>query len=414
MLDQICLIIGASHAGVNCAFALRKEGWKGKITLFDADRYLPYHRPPLSKAFLTKEDGIEKYQLKPLASYEKEEIELALGIRIDRIDRQKKQILANDGRSFVYDKLVLATGAAPLVPPIKGLSSSKNVFPLRNAKDVLEIKACFEQLEHKKVVIIGGGYIGLEIAASLVQLDAKVTLIEREERLLARVTSPEVSAYFETVHLAKGVNVRTAQEVLEIKESSAGLAVICKDQAVYEAEMIIYGVGIRVNDELASQAGLEVKNGIVIDEKCATTDSNIFAIGDNAFHQSLHYKRHLRLESVQNAVDQAKIAAKAICGLEEVVYDTIPWFWSDQYELKLQMVGLIDGYNEVITRKDLADKNKRSTWFFKDEELLAVQAVNDAKAYVYGTKLIKERAVVNKDLLRNEAVVLDLRVLLVC
>jgi 3-phenylpropionate/trans-cinnamate dioxygenase ferredoxin reductase component len=411
MSDKVCLIIGASHAGVNCAFALRKEGWKGKITLFDSDPFLPYHRPPLSKAFLKNEEGIEKYQLKPEASYIKEGIGLELGVRISQIDIQTKEIISEDGRRFFYDKLVLATGASSLIPPIKGLDFSKNIYPLRNAQDVLHIKSCFEKLKHKKVIIIGGGYIGLEIAASLMQLSAQVTLLEREERLLARVTSPEVSAYFQQVHQEKGVDIQTSQEVQEIKENNGILQVICKDKSVFEGEMIIIGVGIRVNTELAHEANLEIKNGIVVDEKCETNDSDIYAIGDNAFHYSLHYTRHIRLESVQNAVDQAKIAAKAICEKEDAVYDAIPWFWSDQYDLKLQMVGLIDGYTEVITREDPQDKNKRSTWFFKEDELISVQAVNDAKAYVYGTKLIKEKAGVNKEVLKGEGEVLDFNTL---
>ncbi|AWV96752.1 NAD(P)/FAD-dependent oxidoreductase [Arcticibacterium luteifluviistationis] len=404
-----CLIIGASHAGVNCAFALRKEGWTGNITLFDSDPNLPYHRPPLSKSFLTSEFGIEKHQLKPQLAYAKDEINLNLGKRITVIDRQNKVVTAVDGVTYTYDKLVLATGASPLIPNIEGLKSHPNIYPLRTAQDVLNIKSSFENSISKKVIIIGGGYIGLEIAASLISLSAHVTLLEREERLLARVTSPEVSQYFEKTHKEKGVIIHTAKEVTKITKTEGNLKVTCSDQTVFESDMIIFGVGIRVNTDLATEANLEVKSGIVVNGNCETSDKDIYAIGDNTYHYNPHYDRHLRLESVQNAVDQGKVAAKAICEKSDVIYDAIPWFWSDQYNLKLQMVGLIEGYNEVIERIDLEDENKRSAWFFKNEELLSVQAVNDAKAYVYGTKLIKEKAQVNKGILKSTNEPLDIK-----
>lgn len=403
MKDQHCVIIGASHAGVNCAFSLRKEGWEGTITLFDGDEHLPYHRPPLSKSFLTSEEAIEKYQLKALAAYEKDSIHLQLGTRITQIDRENKTITTDKGNLLPYNKLIIATGARALIPSIKGLDKHQNIFPLRSAYDVVNIKKTIDEQKAKSAIIIGGGYIGLEIAASLRKLAIDVTLLEREGRLLARVTAPEVSKYFQNIHETAGVKIQTSTEAIEVSQDKSSLKVSCNEGQFFLADFIIVGVGIRVNTELAADCGLAINNGIVVNEQCQTNDDNIFAIGDCTYHYNPHYDRNIRLESVQNAVDQAKVVAKSICQ-KEAIYDSLPWFWSDQYDLKLQMVGLPEGYSEVVERVDPENENKRSAWFFKNEELLAVQAVNDAKAYVFGTKLIKQRTVIDKHKVANSSI----------
>ncbi|WP_111977216.1 NAD(P)/FAD-dependent oxidoreductase [Algibacillus agarilyticus] len=384
----ICVVIGASHAGVNLAFSLRKEGWQGKIKLFDADPVLPYHRPPLSKAYLTSEDGIDKNLLKSAESYEKEDIQLALGTKVSSIDRENKMITLDDGSQQAYDKLVYAAGARPIIPPITGIETAKHLYPLRTAADVTHIRQALNASETKRVVIIGGGYIGLETAASLKKLGAKVTVLEREPRILARVTAPEMSNFFAKLHAEQGVDVYTHKNVVEI-ETQAGLnQVKCSDGTQYTADIIIVGVGIRVNSELAASAGIKLDNGILVDEMACTNDKDIYAIGDCTYHFNPHYDRYIRLESVQNAVDQAKVAAAAICG-KAPVYNTLPWFWSDQYGIKLQMVGLSTGYTHIVMREEAGDDTKFSVWYFKDETLLAVDAINNAKAYVIGTKFIK-------------------------
>ncbi|MFY0607629.1 MAG: FAD-dependent oxidoreductase [Cyclobacteriaceae bacterium] len=397
-----CVIIGASHAGVSCAFFLRREGWSGNIILIDPDPELPYHRPPLSKAFLTSEAGIEQYALKSREAYEKENIELRLGVVVANIDRSSKSLKLSDDTQLDYDILVIATGARPLIPPISGIDQAQNLYPLRTAKDVSDIKEAISKFRQPKVVIIGGGYIGLEIAASVKKLGADATILERESRVLARVTSPEMSTYFETLHAEHGVQIASAKNVTEITVANDSNLVKCGDGSTYPADVIIVGVGIRVNDELAVAAGLESINGIVVKTNTQTADDAIYAIGDCTSHYNPHYQRQLRLESVQNANDQAKIAAAAICG-KEAVYDAIPWFWSDQFDAKLQMVGLSAGYDEVIVRIE-SNESKRSLWYFKGEELLAVDAVNNPKAYVIGGKFIKERITVNKVSLRDPEV----------
>ena len=394
--NKTCVVVGASHAGVNCAFALRREGWDGDIILYDADPLLPYHRPPLSKAYLTSDDDIDKNLLKSAESYEKESISLNLGVSVKAIDRTHKNIILGDGSIQSYDKLVIATGARPIIPSIPGLANSNNAFPLRTATDVANIRHAVKNSNKKQVVVIGGGYIGLETAASLKKLGAKVTVLEREERILARVTAPEMSAFFQNLHLEKGVEICTNKNVIAIETNNGEEIVCCDDGTCYPTDIIIIGVGIFVNKELAMAAGLDIENGIKVDETAKTNDEDIYAIGDCTFHYNPHYGRYIRLESVQNAVDQAKVAAVSICG-KETRYDTIPWFWSDQYDIKLQMVGLSQGYDQVIVRKEKNDNKCLSFWYFKGEILLAVDAVNNAKAYVYGTKLIKSGERINKE-----------------
>lgn len=400
MLEQTCIIIGASHGGVNLAFALRKEGFEGKIQLFDADPTLPYHRPPLSKAYLTNDDAIEKNALRSAISYEKSDIELNLDAKVTSVSNDEKTITTHNGEVHRFDFLVLATGARPFIPPINGLEQANRLFPLRTAMDVSAIKVAASDDSVKKAVIIGGGYIGLETAASLKKLGLEVTVLEREPRVLARVTAPEMSEYFQKLHTNEGINLLVAKNVESITTNGNSNRIICSDGDTFDADLIIVGVGIRVNTELAEQLELTLENGIKVNQACQTSQPNIFAIGDCSFHHNRHYDRWLRLESVQNAVDQAKVAAKAITG-KDAIYDTLPWFWSDQFSTKLQMVGLSTGYNHVVIRKELNDDDKFSTWYFKDDELLCVDTVNNAKAYVIATRLLKARAAIDKDKLAD-------------
>ncbi|GAL80587.1 ferredoxin reductase [Algibacter lectus] len=392
--NKVCIVIGASHAGVNFAFALRREGWEGEIILYDNDKEFPYHRPPLSKAYLTSEEGTEQSLLFPKENYKTDNIVLKLGIAVNTINKEEKTITLANGSVQQYDKLVIATGARPFIPPIQGLDLAKNVFPMRTAEDAINIRKTINNSLTKRAVIIGGGYIGLETAASLKKLGANVVVLEREERVLARVTAPVMSDFFTQLHQNNGVKILTSKNVISIENKDDHNVVVCDDGTKLNADLIVVGVGIKVNSELAQNAGIVIENGIKVDETAKTNDPDIYAIGDCTYHYNPHYKYHLRLESVQNAVDQAKTAAKAICE-QEVVYDTIPWFWSDQFDVKLQIVGLSKGYNQIIIRQEEA-KNSFSTWYFKDDELLAVDAVNFAKAYVLGTKFIKSKQKLDK------------------
>jgi len=398
--NLICVVIGASHAGVNLAFALRKEGWEGSIILFDKDPDLPYHRPPLSKTYLQHE---EVNLLKAHDSYEKDNISLQLGISVTSINRAAKTLVLSNGSKQSYHKLVLATGARPIIPPIPGIASAKHLYPLRTATDVTNIRNAFKNSLNKRVVIIGGGYIGLETAASIKKLGGTVTVLERESRILARVTAPELSSFFMQLHTTNGVDILTNKNVTAIEYTNNVNTVTCADGSQFKADIIIVGVGIRVNVELAKAAQLVIENGILVDESACTNDKDIYAIGDCTFHKNPHYNRFIRLESVQNAVDQAKIAAAAICG-KSPVYNSIPWFWSDQFDVKLQMVGLSTGYNQLYVRTEDSDTTKVSLWYFKDDTLLAVDAINNPKAFVLGTKFIKDKSKVDTAKLVDAAI----------
>ncbi|MEM6803075.1 MAG: FAD-dependent oxidoreductase, partial [Bacteroidota bacterium] len=384
--DQSCIIIGASHAGVNCAFQLRREGWEGKIQLFDASEDFPYHRPPLSKSCLL-EDELQLNFLKPKDSYEKNEIDLKLGKRVISIDKEKKSLSCDQGEEFFYDKLVLATGARAAIPPIPGLSEVKNLFVLRSAADVVQIRKGIQHIASPKILIIGGGFIGLEVAASLRKLGLEVELLEREERILARVSCPEISTFFQQYHESKGAKIFCGKELTHIEVQENRNLISCADGSSFEADLLVLGTGIMVNIELAKQAEIEVENGIKVNEYMETSVADIYAIGDNSYHFHPLYQRFTRIESVPNAVAQARIAASRISG-KSMVYTEVPWFWSDQYGLKFQTAGLFNGYEELIMRKEGEDKF--SVWYFKGDQLVAVDAVNSPKAYMMGRRLIKE------------------------
>lgn len=347
---------------------------------------------------------MEKHLLRPATSYEKEQISLHLGTTVKAIDRKEKALLLEEGRTQAYDKLVLATGARPLVPAIRGLETASNLFVLRTAQDAMAIRQAFQANPTKRVVVIGGGYIGLETAASLRKLGADVTVLEREDRVLARVTAPELSAFFEQLHAAHGVNVFTGKNVQTIESGQEAQSdIVCKDGSRYSADLIVVGVGIRVNTELAEAAGLEIENGIRVDQTARTSDPDIYAIGDCTYHYNPQYDRFVRLESVPNALEQAKVAAAAIGG-KNPVYDSLPWFWSDQFDVKLQLVGLSEGYTEALVRTETGKEHRFSVWYFRNDTLLAVDAVNFPKAYVMGMRLIKSGQKINQANLRDPSV----------
>jgi len=401
--NKRCVVLGASHAGVNFAFSLRREGWDGSIVLFDMDPELPYHKPPLSKTYLTNGEDVGKNLLKLAENYEKEKITLCLGTQVTAINRKDRTITLSNGNVEPYDRLVIATGARPMIPPIRGIDSAPNIFVIRTAGDISKIRHALAQSEKKRVVMVGGGYIGLEAAASLRKMGADVTVLEREERILARVTAPEMSKFFKELHTQNGVPILTGKAVSAIEDQGEHNEVVCGDGSRYLADLVLIGCGIRVNMELAEAAGLDIENGIRVDSAARTNDEDIYAIGDCTFHYNPHYNRFIRLECVQNAVDQAKVAAANICG-KESSYDSLPWFWSDQYDVKLQMVGLSLGYDEALIRKEANSDKNFSIWYFSGDTLLAVDAVNHAKAYVYGTKLIKSHAKIDKSKLTDPEV----------
>lgn len=406
-----CIIVGASHAGVSAAFNLRQAGWAGDILVLEQSGSWPHQKPPLSKAFLLGKTTIEKLGFKTEQAYKDNAIDVRLDSDVERIDREKKCVWVG-GNAVGYDKLILATGARPIIPPIAGIERANNLFTMRNLQDAEQLKSLVDSYANQQinVVIIGAGYIGLEAAASLITLGARVTVLERESRVLSRVTSPVMSEYVEHYHKNKGVQVCNNKQVTAIDQVENKQVVRCSDNAEFAADIILVGVGVRPNQSLAEDSGLACDNGIVINPLCQTEDDNVLAIGDCARFFHPVYNQSIRLESVQNAADMAKVAANTIIGNTEN-YHKIPWFWSDQYEMKIQIVGMSSNECEVIVRAELDRQNCLSIWYFLGDELRCVEAINNPKAYMLGMKAIQAQSKVNRSTLEDPNVPLNIGML---
>ena len=395
--NKRCVIVGASHGGAQVATRLRRLGWEGSISLIGDERHIPYHRPPLSKDYLKGLKTRDAIQLHNESAYAKSDVDLLLGTRVEQIDRDSKQIVLAGDETMAYDKLVLAVGSKPRVIPLPG-SDLEGVYYLRNADDVDQIRAAAKKA--KRAAIIGGGYIGLEAAASLRMLEIEVTVLEAMPRILQRVTCEPVSSFFARVHAEEGVDIRTEAQAKAILGDGAVTGVELKSGDVVDADFVIIGVGVLPKTDLAEKAGLTVGDGIEVNEFAQTSDPDIYAIGDCASFVHPQYERQIRLESVQNANDQAVVAAKSICGKPEP-YDAVPWFWSDQYDVKLQIAGLAEGADEIITRGDCTTGRSVSLLYLKDKKLLAVDAMNKPRDFVFGKKLIQEQTELDTDKLAN-------------
>lgn len=400
-MSEACIIVGASHAGVSLALQLRKEGWTAPITLVGEESELPYHRPPLSKEHLAGKKDMDAMRLRPEKIYADNDIELLLSTRVENIDRLARQLTLSDGQIRGYDKLALCTGAVPRTfAPAAGLS---NVFTIRSAADIAALTR--QVAPGRRAAIIGGGYIGLEAAAVLTQAGVGVTLYEMAERILQRVTSAAMSDYMQGLHEASGVEIRTGVIVDAIEEQGAQHLIRSSDGAEQLVDFIIVGIGVDANTALAQATGLEVDGGIQVDEYCRTSDGHIYAAGDCTVHPSVIYQSRIRLESVQNANDQARVAAANICG-RELVYDAVPWFWSDQYAIKLQMVGLSTGYDELVVRGSTEGGAAASfaLFYLKDSVLIAADCVARPKEFMISKQLIKAGAQIPAGVLQDETI----------
>jgi 3-phenylpropionate/trans-cinnamate dioxygenase ferredoxin reductase subunit len=407
-MEERIVIVGAGQAGGELAAGLRKQGYTGRVLLLGDEAHPPYQRPPLSKGFLQGKLALSDLYLKPLATYERFNIELKTGTRVEAIDRSTRKLSLRDGSLLAYDKLVLATGgrARPLsLPELEG-ARPENLFSLRSIFDVEAMRGKF--VPGNRLVIIGGGYVGLEVAAVAVQLGLRVTLLEAAPRLLSRVTGPEVSSFIEQLHRERGVEFRLSCEVrgLELDEARRqvrGVSLACHGVPErLEADLVLVGIGLIPNTELASEAGLAVDNGIVVDEYACTADPAILAIGDCANQPSTYTGGRLRLESVPNAIEHARVAASTLLGKREP-YAAIPWFWSDQYGLKLQMVGLSTGYQQCVTRGSVEGK-EFSAFYLKDRRVIAADVMGRPAEFMAARKLVSSRAEVDVSLLGDTAV----------
>lgn len=403
---QSVIVVGAGHAAGELATNLRDNGWEGRIILVGEEAYLPYQRPPLSKAYLSGEMPVESLYLKPQATYDKAGVECLLGVRVEAIDRQRKVLSLSDGRQLEYAKLALTTGGRVrrlALPDAADAEHMSNFHYLRTIDDVNRIR--LQMLEGMRIVIIGGGYVGLEVAAMAVKRGLRVTVLEALPRVLARVTAPEISTFYEQVHRQAGVDVRTgvAVEGFDFDASADAVAAVrCAGGERIAADLVVVGVGLVPNTELAQDCGLAVDNGILVDEFARTSDPDIVAAGDCANHPSRVYGRRLRLESVPNAVEQARSAAATLCGKERS-YDAVPWFWSDQYDLKLKMVGLSQGYDQLVMRGS-SETRSFSAFYLKDGRMLAADTVNRPQDFMLAKRFVAERVLVDPARLQDEAI----------
>lgn len=400
MQDQHCIIVGGSHAAAQVVSSLRLNKWEGKITLVSADNFLPYHRPPLSKAYLSGEKNLEEIMIRPPNFYERSEVEAILGTRVTAIDRANKKVHLDNHTDLSYTKLVLTTGAKVRKINVPG-HNLPGVFYLRDLNDVDHIR---EFVGHaKNVAIIGGGYIGLEAASALRGLNMNVTVLEALPRVLQRVTAPEVSAFYTRVHSEEGVNILTNASVQSIDGDYKVKSVTTADGQTIPADLVIVGIGIIPDIEIAEQAGLEINNGLVVDEFGRTSDHDILAAGDCTYHYNPIYDISLRLESVQNATDQSRVVANTICG-KLAPYKALPWFWSDQYDLKLQIAGLSQGFDQVVIRGSTESGRSFACFYYKEGQLIAVDAVNRPKEFMASKKALAEKRNANPELVADESV----------
>jgi 3-phenylpropionate/trans-cinnamate dioxygenase ferredoxin reductase component len=378
------VIVGAGQAGFQVAASLRQEGFEGTITLIGDEPGLPYQRPPLSKGFMAGKQAIESIALRPRAFYEKQRVELLAGDKVIEIDRAGHSVSLASGRRVRYETLVLAVGARNRTLPVKG-AALDGVCYLRTDAEAVGIQDRLAQAHH--VVVIGGGFIGLELAASASALGKSVHVLEAQPRLMARVVSPVLSNFCRELHISRGVGISLGVLPREIAGSQGKVSeVVLSDGRAYPADLVLIGVGVVPNDELASAAGLTVQNGIFVDHHLRTEDENIYAIGDCADHPNPYAGGRARIESVQNAVDQAKCIAATIVGRPQS-YQAVPWFWTDQFDMNLQMVGLSSGYDRTVIRGE-PESRKFSVFYFKMDRLVAIDSVNRPGDHIIGRKLI--------------------------
>lgn len=375
------IIVGAGQAGGQVAASLRQQGYKDEIMLFGDEPHLPYQRPLLSKQYLSSEQGEDRVFLRAEKFYQDHKISLRIAERITDINPDSNTVTSDKGEIIAYQDLILATGSRPRKLNISG-SELQGIHYLRTLDDVNAIKA--EMQPGKKLVIIGGGYIGLEVASVAVTAGMDVDVVETEDRILKRVTTAEMSEFYHQLHSDRGVKIHLQTTVSGFEGEGRVSQVVCEGRNI-DADLVIVGIGIIPNIELAEAAGIECDNGIVTDDHCQTTVPHIYAAGDCCNHPNPILGRRLRLESVPNAMDQAKVVAANIVGKDKI-YSAVPWFWSDQYEHKLQMVGFSADGDKQVLRGDKSSK-KFAILYLKDDRLVAVDAVNSAREFMAGRQL---------------------------
>ena len=374
--------IGGGQASFSFVQKLRSLGYGGEITLVCGENDIPYQRPPLSKKFLLGDMTKEQLFLRPESYYEDNDINMLVGKQAVRLDTNERKIELTDGFILPYEKLFLGTGSSPRKLPYQMTNQMSDIYYVRDIKDIHLISKQFNS--KKSLLIVGGGYIGLEMAAVARKRGLEVTIIEAQERILKRVASENTASFFRNLHFKNGVQIKENVSVKKFFSERNHLnGVMTERGETILADFVIVGIGIEPNVKLAKSAGLVIQNGILVDDSCRTSDPNVYAAGDCANFP--HQGQRIRLESVGNAIEQSEVAAKSIAG-KRSSYNALPWFWSDQFDVKLQIAGLNAGYTEVVER---INGERISYWYYRDGKFKSVDAINDPISYMVGKKLIE-------------------------
>ena len=390
------VIIGAGQSAIQCINSLKKEGYAGSITMIGEEEHLPYQRPPLSKGFLEDSVNKERLYFKKLDFFTENKIQLKLGTSANKVDLENKLVFLSDDTHLSFDKLVFATGSRVRKLDFPG-SNLSSIHYLRGLDDAESIKNDLER--SKEVVVIGAGYIGLEVAAIAAKKNVTVSVIEMADRVMNRTVDPQISDYYLKLHQNNGVKFIFNNSLEEIKGSKKVESVLCSDGSEIKADMVIIGAGIIPNVELADQAGVFCDNGILVDEFGQTNYKNVYACGDCTSHPNKLLNKQLRLESVHNAMEQSKtVAFSAIT--KPLEYNQVPWFWSDQYDHKLQIVGLSGEHDNVFMRGNTKDQ-KFMLFYTKDNQLIAVDAVNNPKEFLICRKLVANKVKIKSEMISD-------------
>ena len=392
------IIAGAGHAGGQTAISLRQAGYDGRIIVCGAEPAPPYQRPPLSKKYLSGELARERVFLRPESFYSRHDVELRLGNAVRGVDPAQRTVVLDDGGSLSFTDLVIATGSRPRRLDVPG-SDLGNIFYLRTLEDADAIGNAL--VAGRRLAVVGGGYIGLEIASTAKGLGLEVCVIEAADRILGRVTAPEMSGYYTRAHRARGVDVKLSTAVAAFEGDGTVRGVDCGTETI-PADVVVVGIGVVPEVRLAESAGIACDDGIVVDERCATSAAHVYAAGDCTRHPNPIFGRSLRLESVHNALEQARTAAANIAGTP-TRYEQAPWFWSDQFDLKLQMVGISDGYDTIVQRGSM-DADDFAMFYLKDGVLIAVDAVNRPREFMACRKLVPQRPSIDPVRLADESI----------
>ena len=399
------VIVGAGQSAAQCVLTLKRNNFENPIVVIGEEDHLPYQRPPLSKDYLSGDVGLDRIYMKTQDFYDQNNVTVKVATKVLSLDRKEKMVHLSKGEALPYENLVLATGSRVRQLEVEG-SDLKNINYLRSINDSNNLKDQFQK--GKSLVIIGAGYIGLEVAAAAVKKGMRVTVVEMENRVMSRTVDPIISDYFDTLHRNKGVEIILGSALEKFEGKAFVEKVVCTDGTTLDADSVVVGVGILPNQELAESAGLRCNNGILVNEFGRTEDPSIFACGDCTNHPNFYVNKNIRLESVHNALEQAKTVALSLLGKPEK-YDQVPWFWSDQFEEKLQIVGLSGDHDKTVVRGSI-EENFFMLFYLKRGELIAVDSVNNPKDFLISKKLVANKLKISSDVLGDQSV--DLKDLL--